>query len=70
MSETSNKFTVPESGVEIDRQLLFGHLTLLLGFLEFFVVVNHDNQLFLVAVTEVGEDGGVPQGTDPRLVLI
>lgn len=56
--------------MEIDRQLLFGHLTLLLGFLEFFVVVNHDNQLFLVAVTKVREDGGVPQGTDPRLVLI
>lgn len=56
--------------MEIDRQLLFGHLTLLLGFLELFVIVDHDDQLFLVAVTEVREDGGVSQGTDPGLVLI
>lgn len=34
------------------------------------MIVDHHYQLLLVAVTKVWQDGGVPQLTDPRLVLI
>ena len=59
----------PEASVQVDAQLLLGTAAAAADVTHALVFPQHRDQLPLVAVAEVGQDGGVGEVTRSLLVL-